>query len=129
VASWDQVKSYIGANYTIASDDGNLIKLVFELEGGRTQMVLVTYNATHAGIEFAMISSPIAEVGTVDLVPLLREASERVVGGVVAYGNNLMLRHAVPLADLDASDFDTPLQLVTAAADSIEAKFLGTDEF
>jgi hypothetical protein len=92
-------------------------------------MVLVNHNKTGSGIEFAIIASPVANVGTVELNALLREASEYVVGGVVIYGDLIMLRHAVPLADFDASDFEAPLHLVLGAADSIEAKFVGSDVF
>jgi hypothetical protein len=129
VASWEQLRSYIGSNYKITEDNGELLKLLFSTENGRSQILLVNYSKTGSGVEFAIVASPIATVGTVELNSLLREASEYVVGGVVIYGDLLMLRHAVPLADLDASDFEVPLHFVVSAADSIEAKFVGSDNF
>ncbi|MGN6425492.1 MAG: hypothetical protein ACTHMF_01650 [Leifsonia sp.] len=129
MASWDQLKQYIASGYTITSDDGTLIKLLFDTGNGRSQIVLVEKSVTGSGVEFATIASPVATLGTVDLNALLREASEYVVGGLVAYSDTLTLRHSVPLADLDAGDFDAPLHFVIGAADSIEAKFVGTDDF
>ncbi|WEO76466.1 hypothetical protein BJQ94_13980 [Cryobacterium sp. SO2] len=129
MASWLQLKSYIGSNYQISADDGDLLKLLFSTGNGRSQMVLVSHSTTGTGVEFAIIASPVATVGTVELNSLLREVSEYSVGGVVIYGDMLMIRHSVPLADLDAGDFDAPLVLVTGAADAVEAKFVGSDAF
>jgi hypothetical protein len=129
VASWEQLKTYVRSNYKITTDDGNLLKLLFSTSNGRSQVVLVNHVTTGSNVEFAIIASPVANVGTVELNSLLREASEYVVGGVVVYGDLIMLRHAVPLADLDAGDFEAPLHLVIGAADSIEAKFVGSDAF
>lgn len=129
MASWEQLKSYIASNYKVTSDDGGLVKLLFSTQNGRSQVVLVSHSPTGSGIEFAIIASPVANVGTVDLTPVLREASEYVVGGLVIYGDLLMVRHAVPLADLDTNDFEQPFHLVLGAADAIEAKFVGSDNF
>lgn len=127
MATWQALRNYIHTTYTVAGEDGDIVRLVFDVGNGRSQLVLVSPTSTHAGAEFALIASPIGDLGTVDLNVLLREAGEYVVGGVVMYGSRIMLRHAVPLADLDASDFETPLHLVLGAADAMEAKFLGSD--
>lgn len=129
MASWEQLKTYIGSNYKITEDSGDLLKLLFSTNNDRSQLVFVNHAVTGSGIEFAVIASPIANVGAVELNSVLRETSEYLVGGVVIYGDLLMLRHAVPLADLDAGDFEIPLHLVVGAADGIEAKFVGSDRF
>lgn len=127
MADWAALRNYIHATYTVASEDQNVLRLVFTIANGRTQLVFIAEARTGAGEQFALISSPIGDLGAVDLSVLLREASEYVVGGIVLYGSRIALRHAVPLADLDVSDFETPLHLVLQAADAMEAKFLGTD--
>jgi hypothetical protein len=127
MAKWQQLRDYIFATYQVDREENEVIQLLFRIDGERTQLVLVSHTQTGAGVDFALIASPIADHGAVELGVLLRETSEYVVGGVVMYGNRIMLRHAVPLADLDVSDFETPLHLVLSAADAMEAKFLGTD--
>lgn len=129
MATWSQLTTFISSKYKITSNDGTFLKMLFSTNLGRSQVVFVSLSTTGAGAEFATIASPVATVGTVDIHTLLRETSEYIVGGVAIYGDLVVLRHAVPLADLDAGDFEVPLHLVVSAADAIEAKFVGTDAF
>ena len=129
MATWQQLKEYIRSKYSVTEDSGDLLKLVFNTQYGRSQMVLVAHSVTGTDLEFATIASPFATVGSVELNAVLREVSEYVVGGAAIYGDLLMVRHAVPLASLDADDFESPLHLVIGAADAIEAKFVGSDAY
>lgn len=127
MADWEALRTFVTDTYVVAKEGDGLIEMVFTLGGDRSQLVLVARSTAGDGTDFATIASPVGNVDEYHLPALLREASEYVVGGVVAYGNRVMVRHAVPLADLDASEFDVPLRHVIRAADAIEAKFLGTD--
>ena len=129
MANWNNLKAYINANYKVAEDQGSLVKLIFTFDSGRSQLVLVTHTTTGAGIEFATITSPFAKVGEVDLGVALRELNEYVVGGAVIVGDFIVVRHAVPMDALDADDFEAPLHLVLNAAEAMEQKFVGTDNF
>ncbi len=127
MADWEALRAFVKDKYTVAKDSGGLLEMLFDVGNGRSQLVLIAQSTAGDGTEFATIASPVGGVDEFQLGALLREAGEYVVGGLVAYGNRVMVRHAVPLADLDAHEFDTPLRHVVQAADSIEAKFLGTD--
>jgi hypothetical protein len=129
MASWDELRSYIRITYKVADDDGTVLRLVFSVGEGRSQIVVVGQSTTGGGAEFATIASPFAEVGKLAIDPVLDTLADYVVGGVVTYGQMYMVRHSVPLADLDPDEFDGPLRMVLSTADALEAKFVGTDQF
>lgn len=129
MATWDELRAYIGLSYKVAEDGGELLKLLFTLDDGRSQLVLVARNDTGGGIAFATIASPFATVGQIDPLPVLTELSEYVVGGAVIYGDLWMVRHSVPLQNLDTNEFEAPLQLVLNTADALEKKYVGIDKF
>lgn len=129
MASWDELRTYIRVSYKVAEDDGELLKLVFSTTEGRSQMVLVARSVTGNGLEFATIASPIGRAAGLDLTAVLTELATYVVGGAAVYGDRLMVRHSVPLTNLDTNEFDGPLHLVLAAADVLESQFVGGDEF
>lgn len=129
MASWDELKTYIHANYNVSKDDGGVLTLLFGTSGDRSQLVFVARSSTGSGIPFATIASPFAKVGEIDPTTVLRELSEYVVGGAVIYGDNYNVRHAVPLVNLDSNEFEAPLHLVLNAADALEKQFSGGDAF
>jgi len=129
VATWNKVKEYIKANYKVSKEDAGLLSMLFTFDDGRSQVVHVVHTQTVAGLEFATISSPFAKIGEVDLAEVLRYVDGQVVGGVVASGDYLLVRHAALLDSLDADDLDVPLRLVVAGAESLEEKFVGSDRF
>ncbi len=115
MATWNDVANYLRGKYKIAEDGGTILRLNFELSGGRSQQVLVGRSTMDAiNDEFAQIASTFARVDSVDLSAVLREAGEYVVGGVVAYGDMLAVRHTVPLANLDLNEFEGPFELGAA---------------
>jgi hypothetical protein len=129
MASWEELRSYIRITYKVAEDNGNLLRLLFAVGEGRSQIVIVAKSTTGSGVEFATIASPFAEAGQVEIDSVLGSMAEYVVGGIVAYGDMYMVRHSVPLANLDPDEFEGPLHLVLSAADVLEAKFVGSDNF
>jgi len=129
MASWEDLRAYIQNSYKIAKDEGDVLTLVFDTGGGRSQVVLVGRNDTGGGIPFATIASAIGSVDELPLGPVLTELSTYVVGGAVIYGDLVMVRHSVPLVNLDVNEFVTPLDLVINAADLLEQRFVGQDKY
>lgn len=131
MARWDELASYLRNNYTIAKDEGTLLVMRFDVGHGRSQDVMVSRGHMDASNqEWASIASGFAEISAVDDVSaVLREASEYVVGGVVAYGSTLAFRHVVPLATLDIEEFTEPFALVMRTADALEQVFGLSDRF
>src|SRR5690349_16904421 len=105
-----------------------MIGLVFGVGNGRTQMVLVTRHMLMNGTEeWVQISSPIGEVGQINVEGVLRDVGDMVCGGVVIEGKYLVVRDALPLANLQVNEFERPFVLVTTTADRLEQKYVGSD--
>ena len=128
MANWNDVANYLRQNFKINRDEGDVLSLLFDVGGDRSQLVMVSKGSMNiTDEEFAVIASPIAEARTVNIQTVLEEAAEYVVGGVVKIGDSLALKHAVPLANLDISELVGPMNLVLKAADQMEATFTGAD--
>jgi hypothetical protein len=137
MATWEALRNYIRANYKLVSDDGTTVVLNFELDDGRHQSVLVTRSGEIAGSEWAEIQTAVGHESRVrlDARGLLQKSAEMVVGGLAlstasdGSASVVMLRHSFPLADLDPSEFEGPLQVVVLYGDQLERELTGTDTF
>lgn len=130
MATWDDLASYLRSSYKIMDDGGSTLKLLFEVGNGRSQIIHVG-RARSSGSEgdWASIASVFGNASELSLRAALSEASEYLIGGLVLYGDNLALRHTVPLANLDLNEFEEPFQMVMHAADAMEQKFVGGDSY
>jgi hypothetical protein len=107
-----------------------MLKLVFELPGLRTQVVLVWHlTLAGSGEEWIQIESPIGEVASIDLGAALDRVGGTVCGGLAKFGTLLTFRHSVPLGDLSIAEFESPLLLVTSTADNLEQALVGGDQY
>jgi len=130
MATWADVVGYVHSNYRVSDERPNMIKLVFEVSGLRTQVVFVWHLALMDGTEeWIQIESPFGEFGQVDLAAALEKVSETVCGGLALYQNMVTFRHAVPLANMNINEFERPLTLVTSTADQFERALTGGDQF
>jgi hypothetical protein len=118
MATWTDLKAYIHNTYKVADEREDLIKLIFEEEGLRSQLVLVRY-VQHAGtnIEWIQIESPFGELGKVDLTAVLQAVGNTLVGGIALFDGRYV------------TEFEMPLHLVTVTADQLEKQFTGGDQF
>ena len=104
--------------------------LVFNLDEARWQTVHLWRQALADGAEeWMQIESPIGRIGEGDAVAVLREVGNMVCGGVATLGDLLVLRHSVPLANVDLNGIEHPLRLVVVSADRLERRYTGRDEF
>jgi hypothetical protein len=131
MASWEQLRQYTRSTYQISEELPEAFTMVFEVRGGRTQLVFIThYTLMDDQEDWVVIESPFGEIGMVDLSAAVTAAGKIVCGGVGLYqGRYLVLRHAVPLENLDVNEFERPLRLITTSADILEAQLTGRDEF
>lgn len=130
MATWDEVARYVNANYKITGQEDGSIHLVFNTANLRSQVVFLFRGALMDGQEqWLQIESPIGKLANVNTVMALREMEDRLCGGLAVNGEFLVVRHAVPLENLDANEVDRPLVLVTATADSLEQMLTGGDTF
>lgn len=130
MASWNELKGYIGGKYKVADDNGDIMKLLFGVDDSRSQMVLVArISNDRTGEEWVGISSPIGPVGRVDITEAARRAFEVLCGGVVVVGDMVYLHHSAPLVNIDTNEFERPLSVIVDQADQIEKALLGSDEY
>ena len=127
----DDLKGYIHNNYKIADERDDVIKLVFDVGGMRSQVVIV-WHVQLAGTEedWIEIESPIGELGQVDLAAALQHVGNTLVGGLALAGGNIVtFRHSVPLDDLASTSSRLRSRWVTGSADRLEQALTGGDKF
>jgi hypothetical protein len=134
MASWQQLKQYIYEKYTVSQDIEVGVKLEFAGENGRSQLVFVTHQQLMDGNEdWVVVESPVGRIDQVDLPLALSQAGKLVCGGLgVAFVDPelLVLRHAVPLENLDVNEFERPFHLLMGTADEFELHLTGgRDQF
>jgi hypothetical protein len=137
VATWAQLVAFIRDQYEILDDEPDEIRILVRYntddddeDSGRSQMVVVAREVLDRREDWVQIASPFARVHDVDLRAVLEEVGNAtVVGGVVLIGEYVVLRHSLPLINLDINEFVDPLVLVTGAAEMLERQFIGRDEF
>jgi len=130
MATWIDLAGYVRSNYKIADERDASIKMIFDVGDLRSQVVLLSRAVPSGGsAEWLQIESPIGDVGSVDLQEVLERVGQMVCGGVVISEGVVMMRHAVPLLNLDINEFEQPLHMVTGSADLLEKKFVGTDKY
>lgn len=132
MATWPELKQYIGTEYKVSEDIGRGVKLIFDVGDGRAQSVFITnYQLMDGDEEWVVVESPIGQIGIASLDTAAREVGAMVVGGVAIsteFGDPIItLRHAIPLANLDINEFERPLRLVTTSADRLEGALTGAD--
>lgn len=129
MATWRDFKAFVKSGYRVVRDRPDLMQLDVRTASDRSQSVYLSHRVLRKNEDWLIIESPFAEATDVDLDKVLETAGRMVVGGVVVVGQYLVIRHAVPLANLDTNEFERPLQLVTRAADQLEREMHGEDQF
>ncbi len=130
MTTWNDLKAYVHNHYKIAEERDDMIKLVFETGGMRSQVVIL-WHMTLAGNgeHWVQIESPFGELGSLDLTAALQAVGNTVCGGMALFGNLVTFRHSLPLDDLNIAEFEGPLALVTTTADNLEKALVGGDKF
>lgn len=137
MASWRELQNYIRANYRVTRDEPEEMRIRVrfqskdpEDEPDRTQAVVIAREVLDKREEWVQIATPFAKAAEVDLHAVLDEiGNTTVVGGACIMGEYLVLRHSLPLMNLDINEFTDPLELVTASAETLEEQITGRDEY
>ncbi len=136
MADWGDLVAYIKISYDVIrfEPDEVRIRVSFAKDAedilGRRQIMVVAHEILDQKEDWVQIATPFARVDQVDLREVLTEVGDTtVVGGVVVMGDYLVLRHSLPLINLDINEFTDPLVLVASAAEDLERRFTGRDEY
>ena len=121
MATQAEVKSYITKNMSAELIDGDLYRIIIDFGNNRSQLV---YAAVRESV--MNVASPFAK--TEDLTPKQAiKAVEDFSFGIGTLGDWYVVRHVVPLADLDESEIIVGVEIVAGVADEIEEELIGGD--
>src|SRR5690349_15380984 len=136
MASWGDLADYVRAEYDVIHDDGEELRIlctfgdVEEDEDDRTQVVIIVREVLDKMHEWVQIASPCGLASQVDLRRVLEEVGNSTVAcGLAIMGEHVVVRHSLPLKDLDIHEFTDPLQLLAGTADTLEEQFWGGDGY
>ncbi|SMD17881.1 type III secretion system chaperone family protein [Kibdelosporangium aridum] len=132
MATWDELAEYVRAEYEVLSDKPGEIRLLytFDEESDRTQVMIVAREELDRKYEWVQIATPLGLARNVDLYALLDAIGHTTVsGGAAIMGDHIVIRHSLPLENLDINEFTDPLTLIAGAADELESEFFGGDEY
>jgi hypothetical protein len=136
MASWGDLAAYVRAEYDVVSDEDEELRILFtfgdEEEGDdeRTQVVIIVREVLDKMHEWVQIASPCGLASGVNLRDVLEEVGKSTVAcGLAIMGEHVVVRHSLPLADLDIHEFTDPLALLAGTADMLEEQFWGGDGY
>ena len=136
MANWGDLVAYIRHSYDVIQykPDEVRIRVSFAKDEddllGRQQIMVVAHEILDQKEDWVQIATPFARIEQVDLREVLTEVGDTiVVGGVVLMGDYVVLRHSLPLINLDINEFTDPLDLVASGAEQLERRFTGRDDY
>lgn len=133
MATWGDLVAYVRQEYRVVRDEPDEIRIRLLFGDGitteqRGQVMVIAHEILDQREDWVQIATPFARHDEVDLLDVLTEVGETiVVGGLAVMGEHLVLRHSLPLVNLDINEFIDPLTLVADTADRLEEKFVGGD--
>lgn len=118
MADWNALRNYIKANYKVAEDNLDAMKLLFQLDDGRVQAAWVT-KIEDTG--WAEISTAVCKESEIDPRDALRRNARMTIGALALLDSGIVIfRHSFPLASLDPSEFEEPLHVAVQFGDQLE---------
>ena len=122
MATWAEVTTYIKSNYRIQNETESALTMVFDTGSGRSQLIIVMGVEGASDLSAVRFFSPFAKVDQISAQQFTGLA-DGTIFGLAAMAGMYGLVHNAFLANLDASEIETPLAFLTAGADAIEKSF------
>ncbi|MBE1574592.1 hypothetical protein NQK81_44600 [Amycolatopsis roodepoortensis] len=134
MAEWADLVAFVRHEYRVVKDEPDEIRIRLSYGDDdyeeRAQTVVIAREVFDRREDWVQIATPFARVDQVDLTTVLTEIGNTiVVGGLVVMGEHLVLRHSLPLVNLDINEFTDPLELVAGSAELLEQQFTGRDDY
>ncbi|MBP2337888.1 hypothetical protein JOF41_004066 [Saccharothrix coeruleofusca] len=135
MVTWGDLAAYIRDQYDVISEQDGEIRILFDFqhlneEDERTQVIIVAREVLDRKHEWVQIATPMGLAEKVDLRELLAEIGRSSIAcGAAIMGEHVVLRHSLPLQDLDIHEFTEPLALLAGTADTLEEQFFGGDDY
>lgn len=130
MSGWADVINYVRLRYEVLQEQDGWIRFRLGTDGSRTQQATVHLLPDPGDTVRAEISSAVGRADEIDLRRLLELVGESEVGGAAIVDGVALLRHVVPLGDLDIRhEFQGPLEALVHRADQLERRLTSQDEF
>ncbi|MFD9894920.1 hypothetical protein ACFWY9_36710 [Amycolatopsis sp. NPDC059027] len=136
MAEWRDLVTFIRQSYRVVRDEPDEIRIRLVFSDGdpdteqRAQVVVIAHEIFDQKEDWVQIATPFARADEVDLHAVLAEIGNTiVVGGAAVMGDHIVLRHSLPLINLDINEFLDPLELVAGSAELLEQQFTGRDDY
>jgi len=131
MATWDDLAAFVRSEYEVIRDEGDEIRILVEYEDEeRSQVIIICREVLDGREDWVQLASICGLAAKVDLHRLLEEIGRTtVVCGAAIMGDHVVLRHALPLENLDINEFADPLSFVAGTADHFEEMFFGGDSY
>ena len=135
MASWNDIKKYVKANFALEHETANLLGMNFRFEDGRTQKISLVYAGEDGvfGGEWAKFISPVAEFTPARLAKAAELAGDFHCGGIaVAVSGSsawIALQDGFRINDVDVNEIFEPLHTIAATADLLEKALTNRDIF
>lgn len=127
---WAGVINFVRTRYEVLEERDGWLRFRVDTGNGRVQQVSVHHLPDHDGAEWVEISSPVGWADKIDLRRLLELAGGEAVGGAAVVDGVALLKHTIPLVDLNLrNEFEHPLNSLVARADAFEHELTRADEF
>jgi hypothetical protein len=134
MATWSDLTEYVRREFEVIRDVPDELRILmrYRVEDApeRVQMIVLAREVLDGKEDWVQIATPIASFKDVDVRAVLEEiGSAVVVGAACIMGEHLVLRHSLPLINLDINEFLDPLELVALQGDELEERFTGRDDY
>ena len=130
MTTWTDVINYVRTRYEVLEEADGWVRFQLDTAEDRSQQVAVHHVPEGDDVEWVEISSPVGRVDEIDLRHLLELTGTSIVGGAAVVDGVALFKHTVPLADLSVrEEFERPLALVVAGADTFEQELTRADRF
>ncbi|MDR1805365.1 MAG: hypothetical protein LBQ80_01135 [Clostridium sp.] len=132
--TWQDVYSHIARNYKFEdlseNKNGTMLKMVWNLDGGRSQVVFINRDVSQSDVEWVSFYSPVGQIPPVLLPKALFIAGDgNLSGGLVTLTLNdcVFVKNAFPLEIATTEVVDSFFRFTMNLADRIENEVLGQD--
>jgi hypothetical protein len=131
MATWADLIQFIRTEYEVVSRTEDEIRIEFTWEDeDRSQVMIISREVLDRKYEWVQILTPMGLVKDVDLHRVMASIGEgSMIGGAAIMGDHVILRHSLPLENLDINEFVDPLTLIAGTADNLESEFWGGDDY
>lgn len=130
MATWGDLVAFMRSEYRVIRIQPDEVRIEVEFDDERRQQVIMQREVLDRKDEWVQIVSPCGKASDVNLTALLAHlGNSAVVGGAVIMGDYVVLRHSLPLANLDINEFVDPMALIAGTADEVEELFTGGDGY